>query len=309
MSSIRLKKNIVERKKRSLIRIGIIAAILLILCMAAYLSVDRTAPTFDFTEAASVYSVDGGTDLDVSIFLKGVKASDNVDGDLTERIAIKSMRQNADASISVIYCVRDNAGNLTMEERIYNLDVPKDDIASSGDDYVQLPEDASTSGEETEDQSAEENEEESVPRNPDEQTESQPEDTTDVPAEPDIPSEAEPQDIPSDTEPQDIPVEVQPSEPEAVPEDTEQRSETPVIILNAAEAHIAVGSSFNYPGYIAEVWDDVDDQTQLLSNIWIENYELIDWNISGVYELIFHVVDSDGNISDGQPFTLYVEWQ
>lgn len=294
MSSIRLKKNIVERKKKALIKIGILAAVLLILCMAVYLSVDRVAPTFDFTDAASVYSVNDGAELDISTFLKGVRASDNVDGDLTERIAIKSMRQNADASISVIYCVRDNSGNLTIEERIYNLNVTGGNSSSSGNDVAKLPEDAQTSAQEpdTTDDA----------QNPADPAESQPEETVDVPAEPDTPQETEPQDTPAVVQPE----ETEPA-PETEPQEAETKSAKPVITLNATEAHVAVGEGFYYPGYIAEMWDDVDDQTQLYNSIWIENYELVDWNTPGVYTLIFRVVDSDKNISDGQPFTLYVE--
>lgn len=288
MSSIRLKKNIVERKKKALIKIGILAAVLLILCMAAYLSVDRVAPTFDFTNAASVYSVDDGAELDISTFLKGVRASDNVDGDLTERIAIKSMRQNADSSISVIYCVRDNSGNLAIEERIYNLNVAGGNITASGNDVAMLPEDPQTPA----DGSAEASE----------AAGSAPEETADVPDETDTSQETEQQDT----------SEVQPSEEETepvpdVPQDGETKSEKPVITLNATEAHVAVGEGFYYPGYIAEMWDDVDDQTQLYNSIWIENYELVDWNTPGVYTLIFRLVDSDKNISDGQPLTVYVE--
>ncbi len=281
MSSIRLKKDIVERKKKSLIKLGIFAAVLLILCLAVYLSADRTAPTLDFTNAASVYSLDEGTALDMGTFLQGVKALDNVDGDLTDRIAIKSMRQNADSSISVIYCVRDNSGNLTVEERIYNLNMSGGTIQTSGNDTAQLPEDDQTSPDVPEEISEESG------------AEQLPEDTQEVPAQA---TEAPPAQ-PAETEPS---VQEQPQE-------SETRSAKPVITLNATEVHIAAGEGFYYPGYIAEMWDDVDTQTQLYNSIWIENYELVDWNTPGVYTLIYRLVDSDKNISDGQTLTVYIE--
>lgn len=282
MSSIRLKKNIVERKKKSLIKIGVLAALLLILCMAFYLSADRVAPTFDFTDAASVYSAEDGTELDISIFLEGVRASDNKDGDLTDRIAIKSMRRNADASISVIYCVRDNSGNLTVEERIYNLTVTGSDPSSSGNDVVRLPEDEQTSPDASNEQPTQEPEATDPAETSAEGAQSQPEET---------------------------PVAVQPSEEETLPPETQPAapSQKPVITLNTTEAHVAVGEGLYYPAYIAQMWDDVDDQTFLFNNIWIENYELVDWNTPGVYTLIFRLVDSDKNISDGQTLTVYVE--
>ncbi len=121
MCSIRLKTDIARRKKKSLIRLGALAAALLILCLMVYLSEDRTAPTFDFTNAASVYTLSGDSALDISIFFEGVTATDDVDGDLTDSITIKSIRKNIDSSISVIYSVRDHSGNLTQEERIYTL--------------------------------------------------------------------------------------------------------------------------------------------------------------------------------------------
>jgi hypothetical protein len=252
----------------------------MVLCLAVYLSVDRGAPVFDFTDAASVYSIEDGASLDINTFLKGVKATDRVDGDLTDRIAIKSLRQNADSSISVIYCVRDNAGNLTTEERIYNLQIVGD--STDADTSVVADETETTQAEPVQTEEPVASEEASDPSS---ETETDTEPVTDTdPA------------VEGDTEPE--------SEPET---DPAQSAEIPVIVLNASEAHISVGTPFDYAAYIAELRDDVDDQYQLARCIRIEHYELVDTNTAGAYELIYHVVDSDGNVSEGQPFTLYVE--
>ncbi len=285
MSSIRLKKNIVERKIKSLIKMGIVAAVLLLLCIAVYMSGDRTAPEFDFTNAASVYHVDADTDISTDTFLEGVTASDDVDGDLTDRIVVKSMRQNADSSISVTYLVRDNSGNLTTEERIYNLS-ESSSTASSNDSSVYVAVDTDSDETETDEEQTETYEETS---------EGQPEESVEY-AETEAPAET------ADTVAETDVVVVETVE---IVTDT-STSEAPVIALTTTEARIATGTVLPYNDYIAYLSDDVDSAEFLQSYIWIEGYYDIDWNVPGVYTLVFRVTDSDGNISEPQTLTVYV---
>ncbi len=294
MSSIRLKKNIVERKIKSLIKMGILAAVLVLLCVAVCMSGDRTAPVFDFTNAASVYYVSADEEITTDTFLSGVTASDNTDGDLTDRIVVKSMRQNADSSVTVTYSVRDNSGNLTTQERIYNLSGTSTVISISDDDEETETEDTTETQTDTEAVT-----EDTVSE---EISETQPEESAEA-AEPVETAETEAPAETVETVADTVAVVVETEEVVVAETST---SEPPVIALTTTEARIATGTVLPYNDYIAYMSDDVDTYEYLQNYIWIEGYYDVDWNVPGVYTLVFRVTDSDGNISAPQTLTVYV---
>ena len=85
----------------------------------------------------------------------------------------------------------------------------------------------------------------------------------------------------------------------------EASSEAPVITLTTHDVNMPVGTRFNYLNYIDNITDDVDDYEVLSRRIRLEG--TYDTGVVGNYELVYFVVDTDGNRSNLEELTLVVE--
>lgn len=94
-------------------------------------------------------------------------------------------------------------------------------------------------------------------------------------------------------------------QPEETPLPTETQSESPRITLTAERVTVANGTEVNRLVYVKDIVDDKDDRVELFQNIRI-NGEL-DTTTIGEYELIYYVIDSDGNQSNEAKLTVTVE--
>ena len=79
----------------------------------------------------------------------------------------------------------------------------------------------------------------------------------------------------------------------------------PALYLKQYEEKLAVGSSFNLLGYVQEITDDVDDRSWLFQHIQVAGE--VNSYTPGVYEMIYYVIDSDGNQSNEAKLTVTVE--
>lgn len=85
--------------------------------------VDSKAPTISFTE--NDLSFEEGENFDL---LKGVTATDNVDGNLTDKITVKEEEDSYQPGThSILYIVKDTSGNITEEKR--RLHITKKEVA------------------------------------------------------------------------------------------------------------------------------------------------------------------------------------
>lgn len=103
------------------------------------------------------------------------------------------------------------------------------------------------------------------------------------------------------------PEETEPTnESESAGENTEgENSEAPVLVLTANHGEIEAGSNFNYWNYIQSIEDNKDDLDYLSTQIVLSGE--YDTTVPGIYELLFWVLDSDGNSSEQLKFTLTVK--
>ena len=95
------------------ILIGILSTIcfmLAIVCVFLALAKDDTPPEITFDDIILSYT-EGD---DTSILFTGVSASDLVDGDVTDRMIIKSITMEKDGFATVTYAVTDTSNNLTL---------------------------------------------------------------------------------------------------------------------------------------------------------------------------------------------------
>lgn len=97
------------------------------------------------------------------------------------------------------------------------------------------------------------------------------------------------------------------STPAPTPEAEEDLPEgSPQITLTTDSVTINRGDSVDRLSYVADIQDDSDDTDELWRNIQISGDEL-DRNTPGTYELIYYVVDSDGNRSNEAVLTVTVQ--
>jgi len=79
----------------------------------------------------------------------------------------------------------------------------------------------------------------------------------------------------------------------------------PQITLTDSEVTVHRGAAVNRLIYVQEITDDKDSRESLYRNIQIEG--IINSAVPGVYELIYYVVDSDGNKSNEALLMVVVE--
>ena len=92
--------------------------------------------------------------------------------------------------------------------------------------------------------------------------------------------------------------------PEAEEEDLPEGS--PRITLTTDEDTVEQGESVNRIEYVEDIEDDKDDRNELWRSIQIAGDEL-DTDTPGTYEMIYYVIDSDGNRSNEATLTITVE--
>lgn len=125
--------------------------------------------------------------------------------------------------------------------------------------------------------------------------------TTAAPAD----SAAEETEVDSTPEPTAAPTATpEPTPTEEAEEDLPEGS--PRITLTTDEDTVEAGTSVNRIEYVESIEDDEDDENALWRSIQITGDEL-DTDTPGTYELIYYVIDSDGNQSNEAPLTITVE--
>ena len=80
--------------------------------------------------------------------------------------------------------------------------------------------------------------------------------------------------------------------------------DAPILILSKTQDSISRGASINRLSYVQDITDDKDSRESLFRKIQISGD--LNSSIPGVYELIYYVIDSDGNISNNASLTITV---
>ena len=101
--------------RKGLVAILFLACVVLLAGnVVVYVGEDRNGPEITIPEETVTYVA--GTDS--SVLMKGVTATDNRDGDVTDTVTIESTIPNADGTeASVIYVAKDSKNNVTKETR------------------------------------------------------------------------------------------------------------------------------------------------------------------------------------------------
>lgn len=108
---------------RKLLVIGLIFLniALIVICGFFYMQKDRQKPGISFSANDVVYT----RDMDQNLLMEGVSATDNKDGNITNRIVIEKILENEKKSTAVVYyAVCDYSGNVNKASREFVAEYP-----------------------------------------------------------------------------------------------------------------------------------------------------------------------------------------
>lgn len=234
---------------------------------------DKTAPEIKVPADNTLTYVAG---QDKKLLLEGITAVDDKDGDVSDTLMVESVKPTSDGTqAEVTYTAMDNSRNVAKKKIMVSYQ-------ASGEP---APPDSSQTPEGTGEN----------PENGEAGTEA-PAPEGEGTGEGDVPADA-----PADTSADPAATEQPPQETASGAEATEAAiaqlpAGSPQFRLNQYEVTLPVGSKFDYSTYIQDITDDKDDRSALFRQIQLQNP--VDTNTPGTYEVVYYVVDSDGNQSN-----------
>ncbi len=120
-----------KAKNISICILAVLCAGLAVVCVFMTFSKDKTPPEINFADIIISYT-EGD---DTSVLFTGVSASDLVDGDVTDRMIIKSITTERDGFATVTYAVTDKSHNVAeRSKRIIYKTKPTAATTQSGTD-------------------------------------------------------------------------------------------------------------------------------------------------------------------------------
>ena len=257
----------------------ILIALLIIFCGAlgagvfwVYSTSDRTGPEIRFAEDKNeVYTL--GTPK--SALLEGVSAIDAKDGDVSDTLTVESIFARNEEQVVVIYVAKDNSNNVSKAEF---------DMKTSGPTTGVVQEVVS-------------DEEEEGENNADGQTEEGMSDGSEETGE-----EAAPGETPEEQ------VELSPKEAAEAREKAKLDALAPGFprfALTTYYIEIPRGTSLDRLSFVRDIDDDMDNENELYRRIQVDGD--VDIYTPGSYELVYYVVDNDGNMSNRATLTIVVQ--
>ncbi len=313
------------------IMLAIANAVLAIVSVVLYIGTDRKEPTFEFTQTNVIYE----EGMEESQLLEGIRAYDNADGDLTDKIVVEKKIENPEQNTVVIfYAVSDSAGNVAKCSReftaIYRIETEEADsrelqdgpLVQSGvwsvleggatdeNNSADIP--VKEDGEEVDGEGLEAGEDESTGAEEGEDVLEEGEEIEEsgqegLGQEEDIQQEEQDQERNTRQAEQEAERESG-QEGRASEQDTQTGRnrtdpEAPVLELRASEVTTQVGVAPAWVNVIGTLTDDKDGYETLFRNLEISKYNI---NQAGTYQVKVSTRDSDGNKSGEVPLTIIV---
>ena len=239
-------------------------------------SEDNEGPKITFEEGKDTNYTSDMTEEDL---LKGVKAQDDRDGDVTDSLTVETIYPKNDGKqVSVIFVAKDKNNNVTKKE--FTMEA-QDGSAENPQlgliDNDGLPEDGDST------------------------------DTTEPAEETDMQDGTEADS--TDAESGDS------TEGELTPEEQAQKTQEdkieqlspqdPKMYLTTYYVEVPVGTTLDKLSYVKDIQDDTESTSDLFKRIQITGD--VNTAAPGTYELTYYVVDNSGNSSNGAVLTIVVK--
>ena len=309
------------------IMLAIATAVLAIVSVVLYIGTDRKEPTFEFTQTNVIYE----EGMEESQLLEGIRAYDNADGDLTDKIVVEKKIENPEQNTVVIfYAVSDSAGNVAKCSReftaIYRIETEEADsrelqdgpLVQSGvwsvleggatdeNNSADIP--VKEDGEEVDGEGLEAGEDESTGAEEGEDVLEEGEEIEESgqegrDREEDIQQEEQDQERNTRQAERESGQEGRASEQDTQTGRNRTDPEAPVLELRASEVTTQVGVAPAWVNVIGTLTDDKDGYETLFRNLEISKYNI---NQAGTYQVKVSTRDSDGNKSGEVPLTIIV---
>lgn len=265
---------------------GLACVLLLLLSAFLYLRTDRKPPVIHFGDADIVYK----EGEDPNDLLTKLRAEDNRDGDVTDKVFIVSITPNNDQTKAVVlYGVSDKAHNATTAARTVTYQATGQEASSpdsANDDSkakTENPSDEKSKGDGETGKDSEKNSDKDSDKNSDTGS-----------------------DANAANSDQDTNASANADQPVAGSVQSEgSNPAAPVVTLSSSQVEIKAGSRFNPVGVVTSITDDKDDQNALFRRVNVSG----DYNTKqpGSYPIQITVTDSDGNTSAPVSFNLVVQ--
>lgn len=283
-----------KQGKAAGIILAIINMILITVCIVCYLRTDRTKPEMEFQALTVVYR----EGMDNAKLLEGVTATDDKDGDVTDRVVIEKIVEDRQENQAVVfYAVSDTAGNVEKASRVFeasfsgqlfeagiNAELRGEDTDWKDRDDAKEKEDGGDEAKETPENAEPQETEETVSQSP------LPSEAPEEEAEPTPPKTPEPETLKT-------------PEPTPKPKPTVDPS-APVLSLKVSEVKVPAGQGPAWVDVIGTLSDDKDNYETLFKNLSVTKYNK---DKSGTYQVTVSTEDSDGNRSNAVPLTIIVK--
>ena len=220
-------------------------------------------------------------DMNDAQLLRGVKATDEKDGDVSDSLTVESVYEVNDSSVVVTYVAKDSANNITKLKR--NMSVSSGKRRKNIIKDAQLSTKSDTGFDST---SSAEDETGNTSKNSMDSVEAQ-KGGTDVDS------------APETTAPEAQASAEQEKQAEAMP------AQNPRLYLSEYYMTTSVGSSVDLLSFVKDIQDDKDNISELWRRIQINGQ--VDTSTAGTYTCTYYVVDSDGNMSNNAELTVVVQ--
>lgn len=268
-----------------------LGAALIVLCGVLYLRADRTAPVIEFQSVDTVYR----EGMDETEILKGARAYDSVEGDVSDRIVIEKIIEAPESGQAVIfYAVSDSSGNVAKASRVFEAvyDMAEKETGQAAEGFMEAGITAEL-GSLQKDGAGEKNE-----PGQDGSDKEEPSPSPEASASPVPVREPSPKPAPT-REPSPEPEPAPPRQADSV-----QDASAPVLTLKVSEVRVKAGQGPAWVDIIGTLKDDKDDYAVLFGNLSVGRY---DRDKPGTYQVDVSTEDSDGNKSQAVPVTIIVE--
>ena len=263
--------------KKLAIGIGIVDAVLLVVCLFLYLGKDRTPPVISFGDSTAVYE-DG---MDESLLLQEVTATDDRDGDVSNSLMVEKVAGTNGKEVIVTFVALDQSNNVGKASKVFAV-ASGSAAAPDGEDMLaddgnRMSQNETESGTAMGVDSAEDNSSEDGGA-------ADNRDAKDTQQDGNAGDENGGKENTGDENREDG------------DGNEEQSGPAPVLVMNSDEIITKKGTAPNWNTVIDTMSDDKDDYNTLYNNLKLEGQ--VKLNEEGEYPVTLYTVDTDGNRSE-----------
>lgn len=296
----------------------VINVVLISVCCVLLLGKDKKAPVITFSENNLIYY----SDMDEGQLLGGVTATDNREGDISDRIVVEKIVQDQEENrVVVYYAVMDRDGNVSKASRVFEAvseetgDVRKDiGMAGIDEELDAAMQDGTVTDETTEAPSESETEEaaeveeagEARTEQDEEAGASENEDEEEARSRQELLEEQRKQEEEQRQREQEEEQQRQAEEEARRVREAEAAAKAgnPKIRLKSTTVNTVAGQLPAWVEVIGSFEDDVDGYETLFRNLKASKYDV---NAKGDHSVSLTTTDSDGNASDPVTVTVHVK--